>query len=113
MIKLLLQIMGVKRLSIIAFILTLLVGGVGFYIYTLQKNLDAKVLENNSTVQSLKSITDEYLSCTKSMERLIESNKKKHSVIREYEKKYKVGEKSEIKNIDDFINFTNSFDWMH
>ena len=66
----------------------------------LQKDLSIKELELDRTKAAQKS-------CEVSLRKLMEANKKKHTIIKEYEKKYHVGEDSEIQNLDDFINFAN------
>jgi len=66
----------------------------------LQKDLSIKELQ-------LEKIKDAQKSCEISLEKLIKANKKKYSVIKEYEKKYHTGEDSEIQNLNDFINFAN------
>ncbi len=79
----------------------------------LESKLTVKDVELERAELKIEKISDAQKSCEKSMQRLIDANKKKHTVIKEYEKKYHIGEDSEIQNLDDFIDFANRFNRLH
>jgi len=93
-----------KSISLILF-----VGVIALGAFLKWEQLKNKELQKDLSIKEheLEKIEDTQKSCEKSLKRLIEANKKKHSIIKEYEKKYHIGEDSVIQNLDDFINFAN------
>ena len=73
------------------------------------ERFEVEGLKNKLTFKELQieELNEDRESCKKSMNRLILANKKKHTVIKEYEKKYHTGEEDAINNIDEFIDFAS------
>jgi predicted negative regulator of RcsB-dependent stress response len=77
-----------------------------------KKQLEQTVKEKEYTITLLRAdvdkAVDSSVSCKNAIEKLIRSNRKKHSVIKEYESQIQKGEvSSEINSVDDFISWAN------